>query len=108
MAPGSTRSATLAVAGRRRAPSSSVFVVDGSETFRARFAGEPIKAALWSFDGATSRAEAMITRAGIEGGAIYALSAKLRAAVDTDGFALLTLDLKPDVPLDVLAGRLAR
>lgn len=89
-------------------PSNSGFLVDWSQTFRARFAGEPIKAALWWFDGATSRAEAMITSTGIEGGAIYALSAKLRAAVDAEGFALLTVDLKPDVPLDMLARRLDR
>ena len=39
----------------------------------------------------------MLTRTGIEGSAIYALSAALRDAIDRDGEAVLTLDLRPQL-----------
>jgi len=44
---------------------------------------------------------------GLEGGAVYALSAAIRDAVDRDGQTTVRLDLKPDVPLDRLTARLA-
>jgi predicted flavoprotein YhiN len=47
----------------------------------------------------------MITRDGIEGGAIYALSADLREAVLDSGQATLRIALRPD--LAALAGRLS-
>jgi len=82
--------------------------VNWSATFRDRFAGEPLKAARWRFGDAETRAEAVITREGVEGGAIYALGAALRAAIERNGEATLSLDLKPDWTLDKIAVRLAR
>ena len=79
-----------------------------SPLFRERFAGVPLKGIALSFGGRTVRGEAMIAAYGIEGGAIYALSAALRDAVAADGAAILTLDLKPDLDQRVLAERLAR
>ena len=58
-----------------------------------RFAGEPLKPASFSFGNETIRGEAIITRDGIEGGAIYALSSRLRDAVDREGHADLAIDL---------------
>jgi len=89
-------------------PSNSGFLVDWSEHFRERFAGQPLKSVKWSFRGADSRAEAVITRTGVEGGAIYALSSALRDAVEGEGSAELTLDLKPDATLEHLVQRLVR
>jgi hypothetical protein len=48
----------------------------------------------------------MITAQGLEGGAIYALSALLRATLEREGKAEITIDLRPDMPLDALARRL--
>ena len=48
----------------------------------------------------------MISRDGIEGGAVYALSPLLRQAVDRDREAVLTIDLLPDVDIDDVARRL--
>jgi predicted flavoprotein YhiN len=45
---------------------------------------------------------------GIEGGAVYALSAALREAIATEGFATLTIDFKPDVGEAALAVALLR
>ncbi len=88
-------------------PANSGFHVAWSDTFRDRFAGEPVKSVAFSFGDTTLRGEAMITRDGIEGGAIYALSRALRPAIDTAGEARLVLDLRPDASEPALASRLA-
>ncbi|QYF86709.1 TIGR03862 family flavoprotein [Brevundimonas sp. PAMC22021] len=83
------------------------FNIAWSEAFRTRFAGQPLKAA-FSFGGRTIRGEAMISAYGVEGGAVYALSAVLREAIDADGQAVLSIDLKPDLSLERLIDRLER
>lgn len=89
-------------------PANSGFLADWSPTFIERFAGQPLKGAAFTFGGRTVRGEAMIAAYGMEGGAIYALSAALRGAVERDGHAVLTIDLKPDLSLAGLTDRLAR
>jgi len=89
-------------------PANAGFRVAWSATFRDRFAGEPLKAARWSFGDAETRAEAVMTREGVEGGAIYALGAALRPALERDGEATVSLDLKPDWTTLKLAERLGR
>jgi predicted flavoprotein YhiN len=49
----------------------------------------------------------VITRDGLEGGAVYALSARLRDAIAAGGEAVLRIALRPDVPADRLAEKLA-
>jgi predicted flavoprotein YhiN len=49
----------------------------------------------------------VITRDGIEGGAVYALSAELREAVRASGHATLHVALRPDITSDDLAKRLS-
>jgi hypothetical protein len=76
--------------------------------FRSRFAGEPLKRIALTFGTRTIRGEAMITQAGIEGGAIYALSGPFRDAVMADSAAVLNVDLRPDLAEAELASALAR
>ena len=87
-------------------PANSGFVVGWSSIFRDRFAGEPIKRASFSFGGNHVRGEAIISRYGIEGGAIYALGAPVRAAIEANGEAIIAIDLMPDLPVDAIASRL--
>jgi uncharacterized flavoprotein (TIGR03862 family) len=89
-------------------PSNSGFDVAWSPHMRERFAGEPLKGIALSFGGVTVRGEAVMTANGIEGGAVYALSARLRDAIDAAGEAVLRVDLKPDIGADALASRLGR
>jgi uncharacterized flavoprotein (TIGR03862 family) len=89
------------------APANAGFNAGWSDVFKARFAGQPLKAANFTHQGRMMRGEAMITAYGIEGGAIYALSASLRAAIEAEGRAELVLDLAPDIAGDALAPRLA-
>ena len=57
-------------------PANVGFTADWSEPFR-RFEGEPLKNIALNFAGRMARGEAMITRTGLEGGAIYALSGSI-------------------------------
>jgi len=88
-------------------PANCGFAIHWSDVFRERFAGTPLKGVRFSQEGAAVHGEAMITRDGIEGGAIYALSAALREAILRDGMTTLTLDLKSEVEEDALRARLA-
>lgn len=88
-------------------PSNCGFTVAWSEPFR-RFEGEPLKGIAVSFAERTVRGEALITRSGIEGGAVYALSAALREAIEHKGRVTITVDLRPDMSLADVAAKLAR
>lgn len=89
-------------------PSNVGFDVAWSEVFADRFAGEPLKPLALTHEDRTVRGEAMVTRYGLEGGAVYALSAGLREAIERDGAASLSVDLRPDLSVEALAGRLAK
>jgi uncharacterized flavoprotein (TIGR03862 family) len=88
-------------------PANCGFTVAWSEIFRERFQGQPLKSIALTFDTHTLRGEAMITNAGIEGGAIYALSSPLREAIVDQGRATLVVALRPDLNVKDLAARLA-
>jgi uncharacterized flavoprotein (TIGR03862 family) len=89
-------------------PANVGFDLAWSPLFRDRFAGQPLKGVALSHAGRTVRGEAMIAAYGVEGGATYALSASLRDAVERDGSAALTLDLRPDQSQEALTQRLSR
>ncbi|WNV12734.1 TIGR03862 family flavoprotein [Tardiphaga sp. 709] len=88
-------------------PANSGFTVAWSEIFKDRFEGQPLKGAALSFGVHTVRGEAMVTRTGIEGGGIYALSSLLREAVIADGKATLRVALRPDLDAGELTTKLA-
>jgi uncharacterized flavoprotein (TIGR03862 family) len=83
-------------------PANMGFRVDWSAHFAERFAGTPLKRLALTLKGRSWRGEAMVTRAGIEGGLIYAAGAALRAAAPVS----VTLDLRPDLDRVALAARL--
>lgn len=87
-------------------PANMGFTLAWSDILRSRFEGEPLKRIALTFEGRTVKGEAVVTADGIEGGAVYALSAPLRDAIEQAGSATLHLDLRPDLSLDALAKRL--
>ncbi len=89
-------------------PANVGFTVDWTPLFRERFAGAPLKNVALSFEGATSRGDALAAGYGLEGGAVYALSAALRDAIAAHGSATLQIDLRPDIPPEHLTARLSR
>jgi len=90
------------------APSNMGFRVAWSALFRDRFQGHALKRIALSHAGQRLRGEAMVTAGGIEGGAIYALSAALREAIAREGSTTLTIDLRPDLDLPEVTQRLAQ
>jgi uncharacterized flavoprotein (TIGR03862 family) len=84
-------------------PANCGVLVNWSEVFRSRFEGMPLKGAEFSLGPHRVRGEAVITRAGLEGGAIYVLSADMREAVDSRGHAEFRVNLRPDMdPADLI------
>jgi uncharacterized flavoprotein (TIGR03862 family) len=88
-------------------PANCGFTVAWSEIFRDRFEGQPLKGVALLFGAHTVRGEATITRTGIEGGAVYALSAELREAILSSGRATLHIALRPDLETGDLITRLS-
>jgi len=89
-------------------PSNVGFDVAWSEVLIDRFAGQPLKTVGLSHGDQSVRGEVMLTRYGLEGGAVYALSAGLRDAILRDGQAELVVDLRPDLSVEALAARLTK
>src|SRR6202142_4243773 len=77
-------------------PANCGFLVDWSPRIRKTFAGTPLKNIALSHAEMRVRGEAMVTGAGLEGGAIYALSALLREAIEACGSAGIAIEFKPD------------
>ncbi|HPA38435.1 MAG TPA: TIGR03862 family flavoprotein [Phenylobacterium sp.] len=88
-------------------PANCGFDAAWSDLFADGFAGHPLKALALTHAGRTVRGEAMITRHGLEGGAVYALSAGLREAIAAEGPQTLTVDLRPDQTRAALTARIA-
>jgi len=88
-------------------PANSGFKVGWSDQFRDRFEGAALKGIALSFDSQSVRGEAVITRTGIEGGAVYALSASMREALLRTGEATAHLALRPDLLEQELVARLS-
>lgn len=83
-------------------PANSGVGIDWSSHLIERHAGAPLKRIAVTSAGRTVRGEAVVTRTGLEGGALYALGPELRQS------RKLTLDLRPDLTEAALAERLAR
>jgi uncharacterized flavoprotein (TIGR03862 family) len=83
-------------------PSSVRFAVPWSSHIAEKFAGTPLKNIRLAYRERFARGEVVISRDGIEGGAIYALSAIMR----DDPGAPLFIDLKPDISEAAVAERL--
>jgi uncharacterized flavoprotein (TIGR03862 family) len=81
-------------------PANCGFDSNWTDHFAGRFAGVPVKPVSARLAGhephQARRGEFVISRTGVEGSLIYALSAPLRDRLDTTGAAELLLDLAPD------------
>ncbi|MBV9978555.1 TIGR03862 family flavoprotein [Bradyrhizobium sp.] len=88
-------------------PANCGFAVGWTNIFRDRFEGAPLKGVTLSFGPRTAKGDVVVTHPGLEGGAIYALSAELRDAIENFGEATLQVALRPDLATADLAARLA-
>jgi len=87
-------------------PANSGFTVAWSDIFRDRFEGQPLKGVALTSGARSVRGEAIVTRTGIEGGVVYALSAELREAIDR-GRATLHVALRPDLDVKELIAKVS-
>jgi uncharacterized flavoprotein (TIGR03862 family) len=89
-------------------PANCGFLCEWSEMFCNRFAGQPVKPVIARVKDLELQGEIMITAKGVEGGAVYALSSRLRQQINESGTARLHLDLKPDLTLEIIKDRLLK
>lgn len=94
-------------------PANCGFDSGWSEFFRERFAGQPLKSVAISLNNSDAiddyrRGECVITRAGIEGSLIYALSAPIRDEILRAGSCTIYLDLTPDRSRERIVSELAK
>jgi len=82
------------------------FAVAWSEIFRSKHGGAPLKRIAMTVGNQRVRGEAVVTSAGIEGGAVYTLSAPAREAIAQHGVAVLYIDLLPDLKIEALVEKL--
>ena len=88
-------------------PANCGFIVNWSDYFKQKFAGTPLKSIAITHNNITHKGEFIITKNGIEGNAVYALSSYLRETIKKDGKAILYLDLRPEMSLENLEKKLA-
>ena len=101
--------AGLGIAVAPLAPANCGVTVEWSEHLRTKFAGEPLKRIAITFGERRVRGEALITQAGLEGGAVYAVATAVREALAEGGEPpVLTLDLRPDLTEAQMVERLSR
>jgi len=91
-------------------PSNCGFEVAGwSQHLCEKFAGAPLKNVALALPDQPGRiGEFVLTAGGIEGSLVYAFSAEIRCAIETDGQAVIHLDLLPQMPLAKLQQALAK
>ncbi|HWU60765.1 MAG TPA: TIGR03862 family flavoprotein [Ensifer sp.] len=89
-------------------PANCGFDVSWSESFRERFAGAPLKSVTATSAAGSIPGEFVISRHGIEGSLVYAHSAALRDALESQRRAALVLDLAPGRSETRIAGDLSR
>ena len=76
-------------------PANCTYQIDWPSAFLSKNEGQPLKNIAISCANSTQRGEAVITRFGLEGNAIYALSPQIQAQLDQAQKATVFLDLKP-------------
>lgn len=90
------------------APANCGALIDWSERFRDAFEGQPLKTIALRHGDETARGDVVVTKTGLEGGPVYALSSSLRHDIQLDGVATLHADMRPDMTLDALSQKLSR
>jgi uncharacterized flavoprotein (TIGR03862 family) len=76
-------------------PSNCAFGVDWNKNFVSTHAGKPLKNIALTFNNQEAIGELVISKFGLEGNAIYALSEKIQEAMLTEATTVIHLDLKP-------------
>jgi uncharacterized flavoprotein (TIGR03862 family) len=87
-------------------PSNCGFVAKWSDYLITKFAGTPLKSVAIRHKNFSHKGEMILTKQGIEGNAVYALSSNLRESIKVEGKAVLYIDLRPEMLEAELAKKL--
>jgi len=87
-------------------PSNCGYLIKWQETFMHLAEGKPLKNITVSCNGKQKKGEIIITKFGIEGGAIYALSPQIREQLTASKTATVFIDLKPSSTIEVILNKL--
>ncbi len=88
-------------------PSNCAYEIPWEEKFITEEEGMPLKNIAVFCNGKEKKGEVVLTQFGIEGGAVYALSAEIRQQLNEKSNATIYLDLKPTLSLVEIKKRLA-
>jgi uncharacterized flavoprotein (TIGR03862 family) len=81
-------------------PANCAFGVDWNKNFIKAHEGKPLKNIALAYNGYFSKGELVISKFGLEGNAIYALSQKIQEALRAKESTVIYLDLKPTMTVD--------
>lgn len=87
--------------------SNCAYEVKWKNDFLTKNEGKSIKNIELYCENSSKMGEVVITKFGIEGGAIYALSPQIRKQLNENGKATITIDLKPTLTVEQLKGKLS-
>lgn len=82
------------------------YQVNWPSSFINKNEGKPLKNIAIHCGGKVQKGEVVITKFGLEGNAIYALSPQIQQQLNQQNKAIVFVDLKPDVPQELLRKRL--
>lgn len=83
-------------------PSNCAYKINWNEKFIQNNQGKPLKNISISINNKTQKGEAVITKFGIEGNAIYGLSPEIQTILDTKKEVEVSIDFKPTLNLETL------
>lgn len=89
-------------------PSNCAYEIKWNEEFLKAVEGNPLKNISLSCGDKERSGEVVITKFGIEGGAIYALSAPIRKQLDEKGTATIFMDLKPGITVQQIKDKFSK
>lgn len=88
-------------------PSNCAYKIDWDPAFINDAEGKPLKNISVSCSGKEKKGEVVLTRFGIEGGGVYALSPEIRKQLNENKAATIYIDLKPALTAETIQTKLA-
>jgi uncharacterized flavoprotein (TIGR03862 family) len=87
-------------------PSNCAYKVSWNPDFIKKCQGEPLKNIAITCSGKRKKGEVVITKFGLEGNAIYALSPQIRAELIQNSVSEIEIDLKPNLRFDTVLNKI--
>jgi hypothetical protein len=88
-------------------PANCAYEINWHSEFIQKHEGQPLKNIAISINNKTQKGEAVITKFGVEGNAIYGLSPGIQTALDSQSEATVYIDFKPTLDFSTLIEKLS-